>query len=125
MEVLREILFRARSKISDAMVEGSIVLKANGDAYIVGATGAQTPVYSETVGQYTGKTDKNRKRIFEGDICRIGKLLYKVEFKCSAWWFTILSKRVYCCPAFNYHCGERCEVIGNIHDGHDYLGGME
>lgn len=77
----------------------------------------------ETVGQCTGLKDKNGKWIFEGDICKVGNLLYKVEFKYSAWWFTILSNKVYCCPAFNSHCGECCEVIGNIHDNPELLEG--
>lgn len=82
-------------------------------------------VDEETVGQFTGLTDKNGKKIFEGDICRIHNLLYKVEFKYSCWWLTILSSKVYCCPAFNSHCGASCEIIGNIHDNPELLGGTE
>lgn len=78
---------------------------------------------TSTVGQYTGLKDKNGKRIFEGDICKIHNLVYKVEFKYSEWVFTILSKTGYCYPVFNSHCGEYCEVIGNIYDNPELLKG--
>lgn len=78
-------------------------------------------VIPETVGQFTGLTDKNGKKIFEGDICKVGNLIYKVVFEYSCWWFKILSNKVYCCPAFNSHCGEHCEIIGNIHDNPELL----
>ena len=72
-----------------------------------------------TVGQYTGLTDKNRKKIFEGDICKVGNFTYQVVFKYSQWNFDIISDKIYCYPYFDTHCGGRCEVIGNIHDGKD------
>ena len=90
-----------------------------------GKIGQLYDVYESTVGQFTGLTDKNGKMIFEGDICKVGNLIYKVVFEYSCWWFKILSNKVYCCPAFNSHCGERCEVIGNIHDNPELLGGAE
>lgn len=76
-----------------------------------------------TIGQYTGLCDKNGKKIFEGDICQVGHLLYKVEFAFSQWKFRILSNKVYCYPAFNSHCGEHCIIIGNIHDNPELLEG--
>lgn len=127
---MREILFRGKRLDNGEWVEGSLHIeygetRQDGtktlDYRILGMRGECYYVDPDTVGQFTGMTDKNGKRIFEGDICRIGNLIYKVEFKYSCWWFTILSSKVYCCPAFNSHCGDLCEVIGNIHDNPEVL----
>ena len=115
---MREILFRGKGKKSGEWLFGDFLAAgSDGVPWILPKQYMEeVKVDPATVGQFTGLTDKNGKKIFEGDICRIGNLLYKVEFKCSCWWFTILSSKVYCCPAFNSHCGDYCEVIGNIHD---------
>lgn len=139
---MREILFRGQTRKNGEKVEMATcekvpghwvyggIFPGTGDYSII--YGGETEkdlerhvVYSETVGQYTGLKDKNGKRIFEGDICKVGNLIYKVVFEYSCWWFKILSNKVYCCPAFNSHCGEYCEVIGNIHDNPEMLKGGE
>ena len=131
---MREILFHGKRIDNGEWVEGCLAAydlicpnypedtsNATGDYY------GQTPyvgfveVDPETVGQFTGRKDKNGRGIFEGDICKIDNLIYKVEFKYSEWVFTILSKKVYCFPAFHSHCGEYCEIIGNIHDNPELL----
>lgn len=132
---MREILFRGKRLDNGEWVEGAFLNDRGGAFYICPAVsdisygdsgtrrriGCWYKVAPSTVGQYTGLTDKNGDRIFEGDICKIGNLIYKVEFKYSEWIFTILSTKAYCFPAFYSHCGEHCEIIGNIHDNPELL----
>jgi uncharacterized phage protein (TIGR01671 family) len=124
----REILFRGKLSHSGAWVFGSL-LKINksyhilrdSDMYEDGHHVCQesdcpTWVELDTVGQYTGMTDKNGVKIFEGDIVHwkspYGHSFTKAVGHDDAYGrFTPL----------DVFMGYDCEVIGNIHDNPELL----
>lgn len=87
-------------------------------------------VIPETVGQYTGLTDKNGKRIFEGDICRNTKTGEVVSVK----WHGTFAGFVWsrrndngnlCDFGELFRAHDKYEVIGNIHDNPEVMRGGE
>ena len=85
-----------------------------------------TPVIPETVGQFTGLTDKNGKRIFEGDIVtgyfNHEKIVGYVFYGGNAQFF-IQRDGIYGIGLDNSDCW--LEVISNIHDNPELLEGGE
>ena len=96
-------------------------------------------VIPETVGQYTGLTDKNGKKIFEGDIIKQTVLIDKWErniISTIEYGVGYAYSEVYgVCQRFRDGSGVSmlsigdesgmvfCEVIGNIHDNPELLKG--
>lgn len=124
---MREILFRAKPNNSNEWVYGDLtshrtVSPKNGKFIhckdkITGQWG-NFRVKSETIGQYTGLCDKNGKKIFEGDILLVSgvqKVVVSFEdglFVVSHYAINLLKERTL-----------ESEVIGNIHDNPELLGG--
>ena len=142
---MREILFRGKRTINGDWVYGDFVRgnerKSLRDSIFVYDSETQSfndyEINPSTLGQYTGLTDKNGKRIFEGDILHIAKnadglggyyqppLDYPVnvvvKWDLCAWmWETLCDdKRYISFP--DAWCHYECEVIGNITDNQELL----
>ena len=134
---MREIIFRGKRVDNGKWAYGQLAeVETAGDRYEHGRLPVEfefaivrtdlcireTIIIGEnTICQYTGSTDKNGTKIFEGDICKVNDLIYKVVFNYGQWNFKIISDKYYCCPCFYSNCGEYCEVIGNIFDSQELM----
>ncbi len=136
---MREILFRGKRVDNGEWVEGDSLIHSmykKGDVCIgvVEGMGIHS-VLPETVGQYTGLTDKNGKKIFEGDIIFCsqeinGNFIDRhiefgfVEMKHGA--FGLHRKQGWYRPFKDWLEDYEYEIIGNIHDNPELLkGGAE
>lgn len=118
---MREILFRGKTDKGEWVV-GNLMVYYDGSASIIeSSTSLNTfhVILPETVGQYTGLTDKNGKRIFESDIVEGADFTIEdggyglVSFEDGA--FEVNGNNIIGTFHENYW-GREFEVIGNIHD---------
>ena len=127
---MREFLLRGKRTDNGEWVKGYLYITHIG-AHEIGSYDAEIniervtfDVIPETVGQYTGLTDKNGKRIFEGDIVSLVKhdgLIYKVVYvPCR---YELVNSKGVNCFVLDIYKSENIEVIGNIHDNPELLGG--
>ena len=131
---MREILFRGKRVDNGEWVYGVPIKKAlvgSHDGYypkiIPECDGRHQTVYStaieeETVGQYTGLTDKNGTRIFEGDIVVVydaycnETVVGIVCFGDGSFYIRDTD-----CSSYDRWMYYESEVIGNIHDNPELL----
>ena len=127
---MREILFRGKRKLNGEWINGSLLVYGDGDCDICVPDGYDAldkfRVEPDTVGQYTGLTDKNGTKIFEGDIVDIlneNEETGVIEWAPGEAMFVISSDGW--CASFDNYWGKDVEVIGNIHDNPELLGGAD
>ena len=123
---MREILFRGKRKdngewvVSNTFYQCDEKIKLwdepNRDGYV--------EIEKDTVGQYTGLTDKNGTKIFEGDIVK-WNINYAIVWQGCKF---VLKKDInaksydYVLSCFD---GTEFEIIGNIHDNPELVRGEE
>ena len=131
---MREVLFRGKWTLLNEWLEGDLIQYS--DAYQEirdKKLGRQYPIDPSTGGQFSGLTDKNGKKIFEGDVVKykntdgikfngvaltvIGKVVYN-EKNAS---FAISGKDEIGAKHYDYFPIKNIEIVGNIHDNPELL----
>lgn len=136
---MREILFRGKRKSNGDWVHGDLSYHKDGRVFIRCWDRLEfDPAYNayevnpKTVGQFTGKTDKNGKKVFEHDILQLFTVWVNGTVEksgvCVVQWrendqcYVLATKEGYHCDDFgNLGRPEYYEVIGNIHENPELL----
>ena len=136
---MRKILFKGERTDNCEWVEGYYVYApAETDEknrldnfvrkhWIITKNGKMYEVIPESVSEFTGLTDKNGKKIFEGDVVEhhvqadiiVNRGVVHWDSKNARWALQLRTMN----PSFDLYKPEFFEVIGNIHDNPELLGG--
>lgn len=143
---MRDILFRGKRVDNGEWIDGCLIWTLERDRYFIREQdfGVEVEVIPETVGQFTGLTDKNGKKIFDGDLIKVNEIhehwnqdIFQLRFFKGMWtlWADGIDSR-YVSFGFFFHravqnnkfhsdcmCvnGSLFEIIGNIHDNPELI----
>ena len=126
---MREIKFRGMDIVNNKWLYGNLEIplinQSKSKHFIVGHSYGQYQKHEvdpKTIGQYTGLKDKNGKEIYEGDIVRhaTDEGVYKVIFEDGGFYVKNLFE--YDFQAINEY---PLEIIGNIYENLELLGGLK
>lgn len=127
---MREFLFRGKRTDNGEWVKCSETYIRDGDGIWLSDENLNVvTVIPETVGQYTGLTDKNGVKIFEGDIVRYDVnyhdmvISYGVE-NWGGWLYEDMDDNMQAYSIYEF-CLKDIAVVGNIHDNPELLKGGE
>jgi uncharacterized phage protein (TIGR01671 family) len=133
---VREILFRGKRLDNGEWVYG--LLCRVGDTYaniVEKSTEVMCAVLTNTIGQSTGLTDKNGRKIFEGDIIHLeysqvffggvyfGEYTAEVSYKEGCFITDGTNNGDEIETPLSGFDNDEVEIIGNIHDNPELLGG--
>mgnify|MGYP002649004250 FL=1 len=131
---MREILFRGKRKDNGEWVYGNYAITDNNEKqhFIFQNKAFEFEVVPETVGQYTGITDDNGKKIFEGDILGVTNddpdydYITKVYLDCDTLCVDVQGQDYdytsigFAIEIWDDEC-DQVEIIGNIYDNPELL----
>ena len=118
---MREILFRGKRLDTGEWTVGSLWMDVDTPRILSPGNIAARAVDPATVGQYTGLTDLQGVKIFEGDIVEIAEEYGKIEYSETEAMFQVVFDTW--CTDFDHYFGTDFEVVGNIHDNPELIGG--
>ena len=133
----REILFRGKRTDNGEWIDGALFPSSDGMPLICNSIAAGTPIDEtamciacnvdpDTVGEFTGLTDKNGKRIWEGDVVEFDAygLHYKGVVSFIDGNFCVMCNRPAASPFLDSAIKQHDAVcIGNIHDNPELMEG--
>lgn len=119
---MREILFRAKRIDDGEWIEGLLCYNIYSHLSIQPTKEENCcPILMASIGQFTGLTDKNGKKIFEGDIVKgAWNTVFQVVYDDCYLGFRAKEKDGFH-NCIDYYGLDRLEVIGNIHDNPQLL----
>lgn len=124
---MRDIIFRGKREDNGEWINESETYIKDGDGtWLCDESNDVVKVLPETVGQFTGLTDKNGRKVFEGDIVERGDRIWIIEYDVKYAQFvmkTFTERGVFWTRSFDLIPSEWCEVIGNIYDNPELMKG--
>lgn len=126
---MREILFRGKGnkKYNDGDWYYGVPIQCDDGDWQICTNCSKRTVIAESIGQYTGLTDKNGKKVFEGDVIDTPDRL------CEVYWFeknaqfdlrfirNAHNKRIINFKGIAMRDLSDYEIIGNIYDNPELL----
>lgn len=118
---MREILFRAKTKATKEWTYGYFVKQYDVPQIYVG--NGHECVYEDTLCQYTGLTDKDGTKIFEGDI--VETMSIQEAYGTDKFYVRFVQGNFYACLGGTVwtlrSCAESVKVVGNIYDNPEMI----